>query len=132
MIEYHQMYFTQNTAFDVQAQDAKDKAARINNALEQNLEVQKLLREELTKKSEDISFHTTTIDGQDRQIVYLNAEIAAMKSKLMQHDQAEENNEELTQRLQQQVEQLEEVNQQLHLQVTFFSTLNQFQKVFII
>lgn len=115
------MYFTQNTVLEVQAQDAKDKAARINNALEQNLEVQKLLRDELTKNSEEIAFHNTTIDGQDRQIVYLNAEIAAMKTKLTQHDQAEESNEELTQRLQQQVEQLEEVNQQLQLQVTFLS-----------
>lgn len=113
------MLSTQNTALEVQAQDAKDKATRVNYALEQNVEVQKLLREELTKKSEEISFHNTTIDGQDRQIAYMKAEIAAMKSKIAQHDQAEESSEELTQRLQQRVEQLEEVNQQLQLQVSF-------------
>lgn len=110
-------YFIQNTALEVQAQDAKDKVGRVNNALDQNLEVQKLLRDELTKKNEEMSFHTTTIEGQDRQIAYLKAEIAAMKTKLTQHDQAEESSEEYIQRLQQQVEQLEEVNQQLQLQV---------------
>lgn len=101
----------------MQAEDAKDKVSRVNNALEQNLEVQKLLRDELTKNNEEISFHTTTIEGQDRQIAYLKAEIAAMKTKLTQYDQAEESSEEITQRLQQQVEQLQEVNQQLQLQV---------------
>ncbi|KAK8392943.1 hypothetical protein O3P69_013161 [Scylla paramamosain] len=115
--EQNNLLHEENTALEVQAQDAKDKATRVGYALEQNVEVQKLLREELTKKSEEISFHNTTIDGQDRQIAYMKAEIAAMKSKLAQHDQAEESNEELTQRLQQQVEQLEEVNQQLQLQV---------------
>lgn len=115
--EQNNLLHEENTVKEVQAQEAKDKATRITNALEQNLEVQKLLRDELTKSNEEIAFHTTTIDGQDRQIAYLNAEIAAMKSKLTQHDQAEENNEEVTQRLQQQVEQLEEVNEQLQLQV---------------
>lgn len=106
-----------NTALEVQAEDAKEKVSRINNALDQNLEVQQLLRDELTKKNEEMAFHTTTIEGQDRQIAYLNAEIAAMKAKLTQYDQAEESSEELTQKLQQQVEQLQEVNQQLQLQV---------------
>ncbi|MPC16480.1 hypothetical protein E2C01_009306 [Portunus trituberculatus] len=115
--EQNNLMHEENTALEVQAQDAKDKATRVNYALEQNVEVQKLLRDELTKKDEEISFHNTTIDGQDRQITYMKAEIAAMKSKLAQHDQAEESNEELTQRLQQRVEQLEEVNQQLQLQV---------------
>lgn len=123
------MYFSQGTALEVQAEDAKDKVSRINNALEQNLEVQQLLRDELTKKNEELAFHTTTIDGQDRQIAYLKAEIAAMKTKLTQYDQAEESNEELTQRLQQQVEQLEEANQQLQLQVEYFMLIVSHAKI---
>lgn len=126
MVHYHVrtefcfLYFSQNTALEVQAEEAKDKVTRINNALDQNLEVQQLLRDELTKKNEEVAFHTTTIEGQDRQIAYLNAEIAAMKAKLTQCEQAEESSEELTQKLEQQVEQLQEVNQQLQLQVLLY------------
>ncbi|KAG0716020.1 hypothetical protein GWK47_010601 [Chionoecetes opilio] len=115
--EQNNFVHEENTTLEVQAQDAKEKVVRSSNALEQNIEVQKLLEEELTKKNEELSFHTTTMNGQERQIAYLNAEIAAIKTKLVQHDQAEESSEELIQRQQQQVEQLQEINQQLHLQV---------------
>lgn len=102
---------------EVQLEDAKQKTARVNNALEQNLEMQKLLRDELVKKSEEISFNNTTIEGQERQIAYLKAEIAAMKTKLTQQDQAEEASVERVEELQNQVEQLQELNNQLQLQV---------------
>lgn len=111
------LFFPQSTALEVQVEDAKQKAARVNNALEQNLEMQKLLRDELVKKSEEISFNNTTIEGQERQIAYLKAEIAAMKTKLTQQDQAEEASLERVEDLQNQVEQLQELNNQLQLQV---------------
>lgn len=85
--------------------------------MEQNIEMQNLLRDELMKKNEEISFHTTTIDGQERQLAYDKAEIAALKTKLAQQDQAGESSVKQTQELQAQADQLQEQNQHLQLQV---------------
>lgn len=89
----------------------------MNTALEQNIEMQNLLRDELMKKSEEITFQTTTVDGQERQLTYMKAEVAALKTKLAQQDQAEESSIETTEELKLQVEQLQECNQQLQFQV---------------
>ncbi|KAK3855554.1 hypothetical protein Pcinc_038050 [Petrolisthes cinctipes] len=115
--EQNNLLHEEGTALEVQAEDFKQKAARVSNVLEQNLEMQKLLRDELVKKSEEINFNNTTIEGQERQLAYLKAEIAAMKTKLTQYDQAEETSVERIEDLQNQVEQLQELNNQLQLQV---------------
>ena len=113
------LHFQQGTALEVKAEEAVEKASRLENTLEQNVEMQKLLQEELMKKSEDISFHKTTIEGQDRQMTYLKAEVAALKKKLSQQDQAEESILESTQALEAKVAQLQEQNKQLMLQVRY-------------
>lgn len=110
----------QNTAIEVQIADAKQKASRVSNALEQNIEMQNLLRDELLKKNEEISFRVSTMEDQERQMAYDKAEIAALKSKLAQQDQAGESTAKHSQELQAQVEQLRERN--LHLQLQVLST----------
>ncbi|MDK2413706.1 hypothetical protein QHH03_31930, partial [Aphanizomenon sp. 202] len=41
---------------EVKAEEAREKAKRFENAMEQNMEMQNLLRDELMKKSEEISW----------------------------------------------------------------------------
>ncbi|XP_068215969.1 golgin subfamily B member 1-like isoform X2 [Palaemon carinicauda] len=115
--EQNSLLHEENTALEVKAEDAVEKASRLENTLDQNVEMQKLLQEEVMKKTEEINFHITTIDGQDRQMSYLKAEMAAIKAKLSQQDQAEESTLEITQKLEAEIEQLQERNHQLLMQV---------------
>ncbi|XP_064097948.1 LOW QUALITY PROTEIN: golgin subfamily B member 1-like [Macrobrachium nipponense] len=115
--EQNNLLHEENTALEVKTEDAIEKTSRLENTLEQNVEMQKLLQEELMKKSEEINFHTVTIEDNERQMTYLKAEMAALKAKLSQQDQAEESTLETTQKLEAEVEQLQERNHQLLMQV---------------
>lgn len=101
----------------MKAEEAREKAKRFENAMEQNMEMQNLLRDELMKKSEEISYLKTTLEAEDRKMAYMKAEMSAIKTKLMQQDQAERSSTQTTEKLEAQVQQLEEQNQQLRSQV---------------
>lgn len=107
----------QNTALEVKAEEAREKAKRFENAMEQNMEMQNLLRDELMKKSEEISYLKTTLEAEDRKMAYMKAEMSAIKTKLMQQDQAERSSTQATEKLEAEVQQLQEQNQQLRSQV---------------
>lgn len=112
----------------MKAEEAREKAKRFENAMEQNMEMQNLLRDELMKKSEEISYLKTTLDAEDRKMAYMKAEMSAIKTKMMQQDQAERSSTQVSEELEAKVQQLQEQNQQLKSQVgaIWFTIWSQF------
>lgn len=98
----------------------EETVERTKHSLDQEADIQDYLRNEIVTKSQQNDSLSTTINQQEQQLKYLKAEIAALKSKSSQQQQALEMLEPENEKLKETLESVQEQNRQLIKQVCEF------------
>lgn len=101
----------------------EETVERTKHSLDQEADIQDYLRNEIVTKSQQNDSLSTTVNEQEQQLKYLKAELASLKSKSSQQQQALEMLEPENEKLKKTLESVQEQNRQLSKQVCVYLIL---------